>query len=61
VVSKSKKPIFRIAGLSENTKEPEELDESKILSLIDDLFNSKEGEISKVVVFKDPSIEVKLE
>ena len=59
VVSKSKKPVFRVLGLPESTK-VENLNESEIFKLVDNLFESK-GEFFEVKVFKDPSVEVRLE
>lgn len=74
VVSKSKKPIFKIAGLSgdigdiedlkkvfdHNNKENSE-NKLEVLELINKLFDASTKELSEVKVFKDPSIEVKLE
>ncbi len=57
VVSKSRKPIFQITGLSKDINVAE-LKESEVLSTVEKLF--KEEKISEVKVFKDPSVEVRL-
>jgi len=59
MVSKSRKPIFGISGLSKGTS-VENLSESKVLSLVNKLVASKDEEISEVKVFKDPSVEVRI-
>ncbi len=58
VVSKNRKPVFLVAGLSDGI-DVDELDESKVLSTVEKLFNAGE-ELSEVKVFKDPSVEVRL-
>ncbi len=58
VVSKNRKPVFLVAGLSKDIGIAE-LDESKVLSTVEKLFNAGE-ELSEVKVFKDPSVEVRL-
>ncbi|WP_297509972.1 type I-B CRISPR-associated protein Cas7/Cst2/DevR [Thermococcus sp.] len=65
VVSRNRKPIFRISGLPEGTT-VENLNESEVLKLVENLFTSKEEtskekKLSEVKVFKDPSVEVRLE
>ena len=57
VVSKSRKPIFQITGLSGDINVAE-LNESAVLSAVEKLF---QGEmLSEVKIFKDPSVEVRL-
>jgi len=58
IVSKSKKPVFQIEGLSKDI-DVAELNESAILAAIETLFQNGE-KTSEVKVFKDPSIEVRL-
>jgi hypothetical protein len=59
-VTKSKKPLFKvIGGFEEN--EAKVLNENDIMKLIDELFNHNQENISKVKVYKDPMIEVKVE
>ncbi len=58
VISKSRKPVFKIAPLPKDISVAE-LDESEIPSAIENLFQNEE-KLSEVKVFKDPSIEIRL-
>jgi len=58
VVSKSRKPVFQVAGLSDGVNIAE-LNESAVLSAVEKLFKD-ENEFSEVKVLKDPSVEVRL-
>ncbi|AIU70031.1 CRISPR-associated protein [Thermococcus eurythermalis] len=57
VVSKSRKPIFQMTGLSGDI-DVAELNESAVLSAVEKLFQGKR--LSEVKIFKDPSVEVRL-
>jgi len=57
VVSKSRKPIFQIMGLSGDI-DVAELNESAVLSAVEKLFQGER--LSEVKIFKDPSVEVRL-
>ncbi|MBE8538704.1 type I-B CRISPR-associated protein Cas7/Cst2/DevR [Geoglobus acetivorans] len=56
VISKSKKPVFEIAGLG--NAECKELQENDVLDFVEKLFNGDE-ELSEVKVFYDSGIQVK--
>ncbi len=58
VVSKNKKPVFKV--LAGNDLKPEEISEEEVVKFVDQLFNNNEDKISKVGIFYDPSIEVKI-
>lgn len=57
VVSKSRKPIFQMTGLSGDI-DVAELNESAVLSAVEKLFQGER--LSEVKIFKDPSVEVRL-
>ena len=59
VVSKSRKPIFGVSGLSEGTTVGN-LSESEVLSLVNRLFEVEGDGFAEVKVFKDPSVEVRI-
>ncbi len=58
IVSKSKKPVFKV--LAGNDLEPEEISEERVTELIDQLFNNNEDKFRELKIFYDPSIEVKI-
>ena len=58
VVSKSKKPVFKV--LAGNDLKPEEISEERVTEFIDQLFNNNEDKVRELKIFYDPSIEVKI-
>ncbi len=59
VVSKSRKPIFQVLGLPENTA-VDNLNEDGVLEIVNKLFATNGEKFEEVKVFKDSSVEVRL-